>query len=322
MSEMPSDTPPEQNLAPRPEGDATPAARNWFTKTLAFVGDAVIDEAERSRGYKLLSYVLNIISLIGLVVSTTVGYIGPWPLWLALFVIFLMLSILNAVRNYHERAVAGLEKDRRELEGRANEGEALRGELAAVTAERSAIQKQLEDATAEIAESKKYKVLFEVDERASRVHLQERPDGRVVVLAEIRLRFENKDIYPWSMKALDMTLHDFQAGKEIYTLITAKYSSNGVDIKREQFEGMLIQGGRVTPFYLFEVIMMIHDDAIKAASDLKGVHHLRITMEASNQPPFKGELFLSWENAQELGGTPLTITFGAPAIDRVSHRLD
>jgi hypothetical protein len=167
-----------------------------------------------------------------------------------------------------------------------------------------------------------HKLVFEVDERYSRVYLQERSEQRVVVLAEIRLRFENQDIHPTSMKSLDMTLHNLQGGEEISTWISAKYSSNGVYIEREQFEGMMIQGRRLTPFYAFEVIMTIDDEKIKTASDLNGTHYLRITMDSSHQKPFAGLLFLSWEDAFKDDGAPLTITFGAPVISRVSHRLD
>jgi hypothetical protein len=171
-----------------------------------------------------------------------------------------------------------------------------------------------------------HKLVFEVDERKTRVNLYE-PDGQLVrlaIAAKIALRFENKDIHPISMKRLNVTLHKLQPeqpAKDIDTTITFIYSSSGTRIKDDDFEGMMIQGRTLTPFYLVEAILVIDDDEVKKADDLEaGLHFLRVTMDAGGyQPPFFGDLFLSWKHALEERGTSLTITFNAPAI-REDHR--
>jgi hypothetical protein len=83
-----------------------------------------------------------------------------------------------------------------------------------------------------------------------------------------------------SMKRLDLSLHELQAEKppkDIYTAIRFRYSMNGTEIKRDDFEGMMIQGRRLTPFYLVEATMPVDDADVKSSSDLTGLHFLRLT---------------------------------------------
>lgn len=172
-----------------------------------------------------------------------------------------------------------------------------------------------------------YKLSFEIDERTTRVYLYEPKSTleSLALAAKIKLRFENKDTHPISMKRLDVKLCRLvpeQEAKEIYTTITLMYTSNGKQIKEEDFEGMMIQDRRLTPFYSVEAVMVIDDEEVKSASDLDGLCFLRLTMEAGGyQPLFSADLFLSWKDALKETGTDLTMTFNAPAIRPDNRRL-
>ena len=133
MSNRPTDTPPEQSLTPQAEGSITPKPDtdtitavipgNWLTKTLSFTGEAITEEADRNKWYKVVSYILNLVSIAGLLISTTVGYVGPWQLWFVLFFVFLLLTTLNAVRNFHERRIAESESQKQLAKPLADDGD-------------------------------------------------------------------------------------------------------------------------------------------------------------------------------------------------------
>ncbi|SRR6266404_1406305 len=174
----------------------------------------------------------------------------------------------------------------------------------------------------------KHKLIFEIDERSTTVELVENQDKSpsLGIRAKIRLRFENKDLHPMSMKRLNLTLHELQANKqprEFFTTISFRYSMDGTEIKRDDFEGMMVQDRRLTPFYLVDAFMLIDDENIKSANDLTGIHFLRLTMDAGEyQSPFRADLFLGWKHALETGGTALTITMNAPAIRMDYRRIE
>lgn len=180
----------------------------------------------------------------------------------------------------------------------------------------------------DLAKLNEHKLIFEVDQRATRVYLKEYPNQYPLlgIVAQIKLRFENKDIHPMSMKRLDLSLHELQPEKptkDIYTAISFRYSMNGTEIKRDEFEGMMIQGRRLTPFYLVEATMPIDDEAVKSSNDLTSLHFLRLTMDAGGyQATFSGDLFLSWKHALGDKGTDLTVTFNAPAIITDYRRVE
>jgi hypothetical protein len=51
---------------------------------------------------------------------------------------------------------------------------------------------------------------------------------------------------------VSLSLHNYADGEEVGTWIIEDryYHLNGVEIPRDQFEGMMIQGKRVTPWYI------------------------------------------------------------------------
>jgi hypothetical protein len=178
-------------------------------------------------------------------------------------------------------------------------------------------RRALED---EREKSKKHKVVFAVDEMASRFFLQAPAKDRVLIIARIRLRFENRDIHDWNMKRVAVTLSHVQK-QEIPTYIAAEryYGMNGVEIPRESFEGMMIQAGRLTEWYTCEVWLQVAEGEMKNLDEFTGLHNLRVSMQASNQPPFDCTIFPIWDQAiTENGGMILFCT--APDIPYHENR--
>jgi hypothetical protein len=176
-------------------------------------------------------------------------------------------------------------------------------------------------------ESTKYKVKFRIDEVSTRVFVQQSSEEIAVITAKIKHQFENEDTHPWTMKQLHLTLHKRDGednlippkkSKEIYTHVLSDqymHGSNLSEIPRDQFEGMLIQDGRVTPWYI-AVIMLMHTGEI---ADLRRDYFLRLSMDASNQQPFEANMFVDWAEASRDNGASV-ISFGAPAIRQFENR--
>jgi hypothetical protein len=187
-------------------------------------------------------------------------------------------------------------------------------------------RKRFEDLT-------QHKLFFEIDERETRIELVEKPDKdlSVGIRARIKLRFENKDIHPMSMKRLDLTLMEMVANnprRDCSTVVSFQYHGTGAgyptEIKGDEFEGMMIQGRRLTPWYLIDSLMLVTDDEkIKKADDLSsGLYFLRLSMDAGEyQAGFKADLFLSWDAAAKPDGTTLTMTLNAPSVRRDYRRI-
>ena len=175
----------------------------------------------------------------------------------------------------------------------------------------------------------RYKVKFRIDEVSTRIFVQQSSEGIAVITAKIKHQFENEDTHPWTMKQLHLTLHKRDGedkwvppkkSKEIYThVLSDQYmhgsAQNSSEIPRDQFEGMLIQDGRVTPWYI-AVIMLMHTGEIK---DLTSDYFLRLSMDASNQQPFEANMFIDWADASRDNGASV-ISFGAPAIRQFENR--
>jgi hypothetical protein len=135
----------------------------------------------------------------------------------------------------------------------------------------------------------KHKITFEVDEGQSEISFKD------VVTAKIVLRFENTDIHQWSMKKLDFTLHEVAAKntREFFTMYRLVYRLNDIAIPSNQFEGMMLEGGELTPYYEVNVFLSIVDKDFKGFENTEGFHLLRIQMDASNQPMYTSEFYLS-----------------------------
>lgn len=174
------------------------------------------------------------------------------------------------------------------------------------------------------AELTRYKIEFKVDEVSSRVFTQAASKDTVMIQAKIKLQFENKDIYPWSMKELKLTLHKLEPRfPEITTYVVNDEYMDGSakqSIPRDQFEGMLIQGGRVTPWYTCWIWLVVgSEEEIKKPEDLTGDHFLRLSMQASNQNEFDTKIFPDWKSGTKDNGASLH-SFGAPALRIYENR--
>ena len=86
----------------------------------------------------------------------------------------------------------------------------------------------------------------------------------------------------------------------------------------------MIQGRRLTPWYLVHSLVLVSDDEkIKRADDLSsGVYFLRLSMDAGEyQADFNADLFVSWDAAAKPDGTTLTMTVNAPSVRRDYRRF-
>jgi len=168
---------------------------------------------------------------------------------------------------------------------------------------------------AEKAKHERYKIVLIIDQNGSKATFKD------LLVLTISFRFENTDIYPWSMKGLDFTLHKIESGKikDFFTMITCLYKSNGIEVPKEQFEGQLIQAGRVSPAYEALVIMQILDKEFEGFDKLSYDHFVRITMEASNQPTFTRDLFFSAVDTRN--STALFVTFGREDVNSWARKI-
>lgn len=96
--------------------------RKRLTQILDFYATAITEEFDRSRGYKILSLTLNLVTAVGLFVSTQVQFLWSWKVWVALLATSLLLSIFVAVYRYHMRTVAELNAGHKAEVDKLNEG--------------------------------------------------------------------------------------------------------------------------------------------------------------------------------------------------------
>jgi hypothetical protein len=125
-----------------------------------------------------------------------------------------------------------------------------------------ALKQQLNENEQRINQLTEHKLTFEMDLRNTNIRVEESTpqdeSHSIRIMASIQLRFENNDVHPTSMKELDITLHrlalvDGLPRAEIFTFLAIlRISSNGIQIDKKDFEGMMIQEKRLTPFYLIE----------------------------------------------------------------------
>jgi hypothetical protein len=168
----------------------------------------------------------------------------------------------------------------------------------------------------------KHKVKFEIDELSTRVFLQTPSKDSVLIVAKIKLRFENTDTHDWHMKKVVVTLHNLRTPKqeEISTwILDERYTSGAVEMQAESFEGMLIQAGRLTPWYVYTVTLTGVQDSLKSPDELTSGHFLHVSMQASNQEPLDSSMFVDWERALTKNGAPV-LSFGAAAIRSWENR--
>ena len=123
------------------------------------------------------------------------------------------------------------------------------------------------------------------------------------------------------MNQLYFTLR--RGSTEIFTShAILRITSNDIQIKKEDFEGMKVQRRRLTPFYQLEVMLGIESDEIKSAADLGIADSLVLTMQSSGyQPEMAARLYPYWEAALKDGGTDRVVVTGVRAIPKDYRRL-
>lgn len=183
------------------------------------------------------------------------------------------------------------------------------------------------------------KLIFEIDLRNTRIGLEprwEEPLGKTLqddpcpvrIMANIQLRFENKDTYPLHMKGLTATVHrygikDRRPASDIFTWFALlRVTSHGLLISNKDFEGMAIAGRQLSPAYLVELMLAVQDDQIKTAADLDTLDYIILTMESSGyQEPVKAYLHPYWKAALEPKGTDQITVTHAPSVPKDYRRI-
>lgn len=234
-----------------------------------------------------------------------------WQTWLIWLLVVLMLILIQGAF----RAIRKREDEHKQA-------------IAEVENQLHSVQAELEAAKAEIEESQRNKLIFEVDQRNSRVRV-EQTKSAIRIWLNLQLRFENKGIHPLSVKRFDISLHrmgivDVRDHEDIFTLFAIlRVSSNGVRLNKDALEGLTIAGHELSPFYLIETMIAVEDEHIKTAEDLDAVTYLRVAMQSSgNQPEVTAELHAHWKGALGDEGTSLILVTGAPYIPKDYRRLD
>jgi hypothetical protein len=167
------------------------------------------------------------------------------------------------------------------------------------------VKRKENEAVSRLKSLTRHKIKFTIDEVSTRVFVNVPSSYNVLtVTAKIKIQFENEDTYPWTMKGLSLTLHELEPPElpEIDTYIVKEEyieSASKQPMPREQFEGMLIQAGGVTPWYTCEISLVPvgANKKVSQPEDLTGSHFLRISMGASNQQPLTANLFVNWSDA-------------------------
>lgn len=190
----------------------------------------------------------------------------------------------------------------------------------------SAIKRELLITKDRCTELTRDRLVFEIDGENTFIRLEQHGSDQAGLLVRIwvhiQLRFENLDERPISMKKLDLTLH--RGASEVFAWLSiARYSMNGIPIPKGDIEGMMVQGNRLTPWYLIEAALTVADDQVVHATDLDVGHSLTLTMYAGGyQPPFEARFHPNWSQALEPQGTKLICVTGATYIDRDFRRFD
>jgi hypothetical protein len=300
---MPSESPLEKvTPAPPEEPPGPPTAMSVVSAEWNLAWEEFGRRHSRLKhGSAAIAFV--VFTVLGQSVLSIVQLLSPVLPWFAWPIMFLATTVLAQmfVINF---AGAAYERTKERISAEhESEKETIRAEL-------KKIELRYEEVT-------KHKIKFKIDEVVSRVFVQVPLDGLIKIVAKIRLQFENEDVHDWTMKRLNLTLHSLEPEpKEIYTFVISDeylHSSNSQSIPREQFEGMLIQSGRVTPFYMCIITLQTATKGLNRPEDLKRHYILRLSMDASNQEAFSTNIYVDWAEAAQPNGAGL-LSIGAPAF--------
>jgi hypothetical protein len=245
------------------------------------------------------------------VLALFINYV--WPLlgkrwWAIVFLSLFSVAVLflnGIVKQYHQNETRDHEEQRKKLTDQITED----SKTISFEQDQKETARQLVDdlrsenlsLKAELATWNTHKLVFEVDQSKSRVS-----SANGLLRLTIFIRFENRDTHRWSLKGLDFTLHHQVTGtetKDLFTMITVRYALNGIEIPKQEFERMLIQDGVVTDSYEVTVDMHILSKDYKGFDSLSYDHFVRITMDASNQPPLTEDYIFASLNREQNHGT-------------------
>jgi hypothetical protein len=175
---------------------------------------------------------------------------------------------------------------------------------------------------------KDHKLIFEINKPRTSIRVDQSPSALRIWL-DIELRFENKDTYPIAFKHFDVSMHrygikDQQPGFDIgIRFAIVSILCGGASIALRDFEGMMIQERRLTPFYSLRIMIGVEDDQIQQAKDLDILDTIHLAMHGSgDQLPLVASLHPHWELAREReNGTQLMSITGVPTIEMDYRRL-
>jgi hypothetical protein len=191
-----------------------------------------------------------------------------------LFALVLILSTLNAVRNYHERAVRRLKAER----------EALKDELSDIQA---------------------YKVIAEVIHVESNVFEETRHIAWdcPVIHVEIALRFKNRAPHDIALEDLDVTFCERNDDNQIFEIAalgsrprTLSHRNDDGTTSEVGIMGLVVKGYCPSSDYIFvQEDMTLVDEPHLIPTN--GQHFLRLTLRTVlPQKPYVIDIGVDWEN--------------------------
>ncbi|HXT61492.1 MAG TPA: hypothetical protein VN696_00515 [Pyrinomonadaceae bacterium] len=188
-----------------------------------------------------------------------------------------------------------------------------------------AYERQLLEQARSLEKLAEHKLIFEINGEQTSIRLEELGSEEaglaISIVATIQVRFENLDpVQPISMKRLDIAL--YRGSSEIFTWKSLRYSSNGAGIKTDEFEGMMIQGGRLTSWYILHGMLTVADKEVLRASDITYADYITLTMYAGgHQKPLTGNFHPHWSEALTPKGTNQITVTGVTYLPKDFRRL-
>lgn len=184
----------------------------------------------------------------------------------------------------------------------------------------AALQTEIASLQAGFYELSNFMLKLDVDTTQTRVRADESVNGCHIFIG-VRMRFDNGDRDTLTVKALSLTpnkrsdtgdVRELERGvPSIHSNLFSFFLDDdfGELAARRSFEQLPVEGRTVTKYYWLKADITI---ALLKNSDLiEGKHFLRLTMLATNQPPFIVDIDVDWRKAM-FGFTPVAISHPHP----------
>ena len=116
---------------------------------------------------------------------------------------------------------------------------------------------------------------------------------------QLKMRFINHDVHPVTVLGMKMSLvrHDEGGAENVISLNIFHLSvMQAINMNEIEFKTLLVNGADVTPHYWFWFFLNVSDEQVK---DIDSSYCLRVTMEATRQPPYSVDLYADWKESRK-----------------------